>query len=232
MAAPKIKAILTDIEGTTSSISFVHEVLFPYAKEHLVDFIYDNEGDIESLLDDVRTQENNPDLNLEEVIEVLMRYIAEDQKITPLKELQGRIWEAGYKSGELVGHIYEDAVHGLKRWKEEGLKLYVYSSGSVAAQKLIFGHTEHGDLTPLFSGYYDTNIGGKKEADSYSAIATDIGVKAANILFLSDSTEEIDAAKAAGMQAITLDREKSLFNNGDYEVVETFDDILPEMASA
>ncbi len=232
MAPPKIKAILTDIEGTTSSISFVHEVLFPYAKEHLIDFIYDNETDVENLLDDVRGEENNPDLNLEEVIEVLQRYIAEDQKVTALKELQGMIWEAGYKSGELVGHIYEDALHGLKRWKEEGINLYVYSSGSVAAQKLIFGHTEHGDLTKLFSGYYDTNIGGKKEAESYNAISTEIGVKAENILFLSDSTEEIDAAKAAGMQVITLDREKSLFNNGEYEVVETFDDILPEMASA
>lgn len=232
MAKPKIKAILTDIEGTTSSISFVHEVLFPYAKEHIIDFVYDNESDIEDLLDDVRAEEVNPDLSLEEVIEVLQRYIEEDQKVTPLKELQGRVWEAGYKSGELVGHVYEDAVHGLKRWKEEGLTLYVYSSGSVAAQKLIFGHTEFGDLTPLFSGYFDTNIGSKKEADSYSGIAIETGMKAENILFLSDSTEEIDAAKAAGMQAITLDREKSLFNNGEYTVVENFDDILPEMAKA
>lgn len=232
MAKPQIKAILTDIEGTTSSISFVHEVLFPYAREHLIDFIYDNEAEIENLLNDVRAEENNPDLSLEEVIEVLQRYSAEDQKVTPLKELQGMIWEAGYKSGELVGHIYEDAVQSLKRWKEEGLKLYVYSSGSVAAQKLIFGHTEHGDLTPLFSGYFDTNIGNKKEPESYSGIAIETGTKAENILFLSDSTEEIDAAKAAGMQAITLDREKSLINNGEYTIVDTFDDILPEMAKA
>lgn len=232
MANPKIKAILTDIEGTTSSISFVHEVLFPYAKEHLIDFIYDNEGDIEGLLSDVRAEENNPDLSLEEVIEVLQRYIAEDQKITPLKELQGRIWEEGYTSGELIGHMYDDAVHGLKRWKEEGLKLYVYSSGSVAAQKLIFGHTEHGDLTSLFSGYFDTNIGSKKEAGSYSGIAEELGIKPESILFLSDSTEEIDAAQEARMQVITLDREKSLINNGEYTIVDTFDDILPEMAKA
>ena len=118
-----IRAIVTDIEGTTSSLSFVKDSLFPYAYNHLPDYVWDHDGEIADLLDAVREEERNPELNLEEVIEVMLRYIDEDQKVTPLKTLQGMIWEEGYKNGELVGHIYDDALHGLKRWKDQGIDL-------------------------------------------------------------------------------------------------------------
>ncbi len=196
------------------------------------DYVWENEQDIAALLDAVRQEENNQDLSTQEVIEVMLRYIEEDQKITPLKTLQGLIWEAGYKSGELVGHIYEDAVRGLKRWKDHGIDLYVYSSGSIAAQKLIFGHTEFGDLTPIFSGYFDTTTGGKKDTESYEAIAKEINLPVSEILFLSDSTEEISAAAAAGMNVIILDREQSLFDAMGHTVVNNFDVILNEAVEA
>ncbi len=228
----EIKAIVTDIEGTTSSLSFVKDTLFPYAYNNLPDYVWDHEGEIAALLDDVRTEENNPDLSTAEVIEVLLRYIDEDQKITPLKELQGLIWEKGYKDGALMGHVYDDAVAGLKRWKEQGIDLYIYSSGSVRAQKLLFGHTKAGDLTSLFSGYFDTTTGRKNETESYAKIAAAIGLPVHEILFLSDSTEEISAAAAAGMNVVILDREKSLFDGLGHTIVHSFDGILGETVDA
>jgi len=231
MITQEIKAIVTDIEGTTSSLSFVKDTLFPYARAHLADYIYDHEKELESLLNDVRKEECNEDLSLEEVIEVLIRYIDDDQKVTPLKALQGMIWADGYKSGELVGHIYDDALDGLKRWKSQGIDLYVYSSGSIPAQKLLFGHTKHGDLNPMFKGYFDTTTGGKKDAESYEIIAKEIGVTPNQILFLSDCTEEIAAASTAGMNVIILDREKALFDALGHDVLHDFSDILNMVAA-
>lgn len=230
----KIKAIVTDIEGTTSALSFVKEVLFPYAYTHLPDYVYDHigEAEIDTILDAVREEENNSDLSTEEVIEVLLRYIDEDRKITPLKTLQGLIWEQGYSDGALQGHIYDDAVAGLKRWKKMGIDLYIYSSGSIAAQKLLFSHTAAGDLTKLFSGYFDTTTGGKKEASSYEKIAEAIGYPANEVLFLSDSTEEIVAAYDAGMKVIVLDREQVLFNALGHEVAHDFNTIFPDVVTA
>lgn len=225
----EIKAIITDIEGTTTSIKFVHDVLFPYASQHLADYVWDNEADITDILDAVREEERNTDLSLEELIEVMLRYIDEDQKVTPLKKLQGMIWKQGYDNGALKGHIYDDALHGLRRWKSQGIELYVYSSGSISAQKLLFGHTDHGDLTPLFSGYFDTTTGGKKEVPSYEKIATEIKTPPQEILFLSDSVEEIEAADAAGMNVIIIDRENALnTSENDKTIAQDFDDILAE----
>jgi len=221
----EIKAIVTDIEGTTSALSFVKETLFPFAYQHLPDYVLDNEDEIADLLDAVRKEERNPDLSTQEIIEVLLRYIDEDQKVTPLKTLQGTIWAQGYESGELVGHIYDDALEGLKRWQDQGIDLYVYSSGSVPAQKLLFSHTKSGDLTPMFKGYFDTKMGGKKEAESYEKIAKEIKVSVGEILFLSDSTEEIEAAAQAGMNVIIIDREESLFEALGRKVVKSFDEI-------
>ena len=228
----EIKAIVTDIEGTTSALSFVKDVLFPYAYQHLPDYVLDYEEELEDLLNAVREEEKNTDLSVQEVIEVLLRYIDDDCKVTPLKTLQGMIWEVGYESGEIVGHVYDDAYAGLKRWKEQGIDLYVYSSGSVPAQKLLFSHTKEGDLTPMFSGYFDTTTGGKKETESYEKIATEIGVPVTDILFLSDSTEEIAAAADAGMNVITLAREEDSFDAMGYPVVKSFDDILNEPVDA
>ncbi|PCJ99350.1 MAG: acireductone synthase [Zetaproteobacteria bacterium] len=228
----EIKAIVTDIEGTTSSLSFVKDTLFPYAYKHLPDYVWDNEDEISDLLDDVREIERNSDLSIEEVIEVLLRYIDEDQKITPLKTLQGKIWAEGYKAGELVGHIYDDALVGLKRWKDQGIDLYIYSSGSVPAQKMLFGNTKVGDINELFSGYFDTTTGGKKELESYIKIAAETGFPAQEVLFLSDCVDEISAAAAAGMNVIILDREKALFAALDHAIVQSFDEILKEKVEA
>ena len=147
------------------------------------------------------------ELSVDDAATVLEQWIDEDRKATPLKSLQGMIWRRGYESGELKGHVYDDTPGYLKRWHDKGLKLYVYSSGSVEAQKLIFGHTAHGDLTPLFSGYFDTRIGGKREPASYKKILLDTGLNGSDMLFLSDVGEELDAARAAGMKTCQLIRD-------------------------
>lgn len=203
-----IKAIVTDIEGTTSSLSFVKDVLFPYARTHLPAFVRtrQTQADIKQCLDDVR-QIAGAELDLEASIEQLVQWIDNDQKITPLKSLQGLIWLEGYQQGAFKGHIYTDAVHSLKKWHSQGFRLYVYSSGSVQAQKLLFGHSDFGDLTPLFSGYFDTHIGGKREAGSYQRIAEQLRLHPEEILFLSDIKEELDAAKQAGFSTYWLVRD-------------------------
>lgn len=227
-----IKAILTDIEGTTSSISFVKDVLFPYAYRHLPGFVQEYAQEIETILNDVRAEENNNNLSDEEVVEVLQRWIEEDKKLTPLKTLQGMIWQAGYEAGELHGHIYEDAVERLKRWKKAGFDLYIYSSGSVAAQKLLFSNTASGDLTPLFSGYFDTTTGPKLQSESYEKIAAQIGLAPERILFLSDNTQEIEAAAKAGMPVIVLDRDGLQDGTPKYKVAKSFEEIEPDKIAA
>jgi len=203
-----IKAIVTDIEGTTSSLSFVKDVLFPYARSHLADFVRDHGDDpeVRRCLDQAREAAGGG-FDDAQVVEQLVRWMDEDRKVTPLKALQGMIWEAGYRRGDFRGHVYDDAVHRLEEWRSDGLLLYVFSSGSVQAQKLLFAHTDHGDLTGLFNGYFDTNIGAKREAGAYQAIAKSIGLEAGAILFLSDVVEELDAAAQAGMRTICLVRE-------------------------
>lgn len=203
-----IKAIVTDIEGTTSSLSFVKDVLFPYARAHLPDFVrtHQQQAEVASLLDDVRNLAGN-NLDHEQLITQFIDWIDRDQKITPLKSLQGLIWEAGYQHGDFNGHVYADAARQLKTWNDQGYALYVYSSGSVQAQKLLFRYSDFGDLTPLFSGYFDTHIGGKKEADSYRRIAEQIKFQPNEILFLSDILDELDAARTAGFQTCWLIRE-------------------------
>lgn len=204
-----MKAIVTDIEGTTSSLSFVKDVLFPYARAHMAAFVRSRADDpaVKPLLEDARREAGDPDLDLEQTIARLNAWIDEDRKVTPLKALQGLIWEAGYRDGAFHGHIYPDAVEALRRWREVGVELYVYSSGSVHAQKLLFGHTEYGDLTPLFSGYFDTNIGAKAEADSYRRILAELALPGEEVLFLSDIERELDAAAQAGMRTLHLVRD-------------------------
>lgn len=203
-----IKAIITDIEGTTSSIDFVHQTLFPYAQRHLRSFLREQAGvdAVQHALDDVE-QIVGHDLSIDEAADVLEQWIAEDRKLTPLKTLQGLIWKIGYESGALNGHVYADTPDALRAWHAAGKKLYVYSSGSVDAQKLIFGHTAYGDLQPLFSGYFDTRIGGKREAASYRAILQQIGLPGSEVLFLSDVGAELDAAREAGIQTYQLLRD-------------------------
>ncbi|MDP3875791.1 MAG: acireductone synthase [Methylobacter sp.] len=221
-----IKAIITDIEGTTSSILFVKDVLFPYARANLADYVRSHEQElpVKTLLDDV-CKEVSSELSTEHIIAQLNQWIDEDKKATPLKSLQGLIWEAGYRQGDFKGHLYTDAAEKLKAWKAAGLDLYIYSSGSVYAQKLLFAHTEYGDLTPLFSGYFDTHIGGKKEAQSYDNIAAQLALPAHQLLFLSDIKEELDAAKAAGFQTIWLTRDSAPDPRAEHQQVSSFDEI-------
>lgn len=204
-----IRTVLTDIEGTTSSIAFVHDMLFPYAYERMADYVHAHAGEptVAALLDDARALAEKPDASLDDTIAILRQWIREDRKATPLKALQGLMWEEGYRRGDFFGHIYEDAAQQLRHWHERGLTLCVYSSGSVHAQKLLFAHTRFGDLTPLFSGYFDTTVGGKKEADSYRRIAETLEQPPDDILFLSDIPAELEAAREAGMAVVQLVRE-------------------------
>ncbi len=193
-----IKAILTDIEGTTTSLSFVHETLFPYACARLPAWVAAHGGDLAQLL----------------------AWMDADAKVTELKDIQGQIWAVGYAAGELQGQVYPDAAEALQRWHADGRVLAVFSSGSVPAQKLIFGHSDQGDLAPLFSGWFDTTTGPKRDAASYAKIAAALGFAPSEILFLSDVVQETDAAKQAGMRAILVDRETG---RGD---VASFDEIV------
>jgi len=203
-----IRAILTDIEGTTSSISFVKDVLFPFARERLPAFIetHADKPEVQHWLHEAAKEAGIIYAEREEIIELLQRWIDEDRKATPLKALQGMIWDEGYRDGSFKAHVYPEVAAKLREWKTQGIDLYVYSSGSVAAQKLFFGFSEAGDLTPLFSGYFDTETGPKREAESYRRIASAINWPASEILFLSDIAEELDAARATGMRTTQLAR--------------------------
>jgi enolase-phosphatase E1 len=203
-----IQAILTDIEGTTSSISFVKDVLFPYAHRHLAEFVsrHGEEPKVKHWLDLVRGETSLDPDDTHELVHTLQRWIDQDRKHTALKALQGMIWQHGYERGDYRAHLYPEVAAHLRAWKSQGLPLYVYSSGSVMAQKLFFRYSEAGDLTPLFSGYFDTEVGGKREANSYRHIADAIGKPPPAILFLSDIVEELDAARSVGMSTTWLCR--------------------------
>ncbi|MDZ4379921.1 MAG: acireductone synthase [Parvibaculum sp.] len=204
----EVRAIVTDIEGTTTPIAFVHQVLFPYARERLAAFVaaHGGEAEVVRTLAEARVLGGIPEASTDETVALLLSWIDEDRKAGPLKFLQGLIWRQGYEAGVLKGPVYADAAAMLRRWHERGLRLFVYSSGSEEAQKLIFGYSDQGDLTPLFEGFFDTRIGGKLEASSYEAIARAAQMPADAMLFLSDHAGEIAAARAAGMQAVLIDR--------------------------
>jgi len=229
-----IRAILTDIEGTTTALSFVQDVLFPYARAHLPAFVrsHADDPDVQTLLHAVRAELDQPDLDEAAVIQVLLDWIAVDKKATPLKALQGMIWEAGYRSGAYQGQVYADAARQLRAWQAAGIALYVFSSGSVKAQQLLFAHSEHGDLTPLFSGYFDTTTGPKRERLAYQHIAAAMAVPPAEILFLSDIAAELDAAAAAGLQTCQLLRDDSPMTPTGHPQVRDFDAIALPLSAA
>ncbi|GAA4868304.1 acireductone synthase [Luteimonas vadosa] len=199
--------VLTDIEGTTSSISFVKDVLFPYARRELPRFVRDHgdEPEVRRWLDAVAAEQGGICKD-EVIVEVLQGWIDEDRKHTALKALQGMMWKSGYREADFTAHIYADAADALRRWHRDGHRLAVYSSGSVAAQKLFFGNSDAGDLLPLFKAFFDTEIGGKREPGSYARIAEALSSDPAGILFLSDVVAELDAARAAGMRTVLVDR--------------------------
>ncbi|MEJ8324223.1 acireductone synthase [Kosakonia sacchari] len=224
-----IRAIVTDIEGTTSDIRFVHNVLFPYARERLAAFITAEQYNepVSTILDNLREEIDQPQTTTAELIDVLFAFMDEDRKSTALKALQGIIWRDGYVNGDFKGHLYSDVLPQLEKWKSQGIDLYVYSSGSVAAQKLLFGYSDEGDITPLFSGYFDTLVGAKRDVQSYRNIATQIGLPPAAILFLSDIHQELDAAEAAGFRTTQLIRGDDDAASHHYQVP-SFSNIKPE----
>jgi enolase-phosphatase E1 len=199
--------VLLDVEGTTSTIAFVHTVLFPYADAHLDAYVASHRDDpdvAEAMREAARLAGLDAAANDAAVLAYLHAWIAEDRKATPLKTLQGLIWAEGYARTGLRGHVYPDAAAGLRRWHDAGLRLYVYSSGSVEAQRVLFAHSDQGDLSALFSGNFDTTTGPKRESRSYAAIAAAVGDAAREIVFLSDVDAELDAARDAGMQTVRL----------------------------
>lgn len=223
-----IEAILTDIEGTTSSISFVRDVLFPYARDALPDYLARHGGEkpVAELLQKARAAGGVTDDSAEATVALLRRWIDEDRKDTSLKALQGMIWEAGYRRGDFKAHLYEDAYRKLADWHARGVPVYVYSSGSVHAQQLYFAHTDYGDLAGWFAGHFDTRTGAKQSPEAYRAIQRDIGARADTILFLSDVAAELDAAAEAGLRTLQLVREADgTAASGRHTAVASFTDI-------
>ncbi|MFC7475583.1 acireductone synthase [Dankookia sp. GCM10030260] len=193
------KAVLLDIEGTTTSIAFVKDRLFPFAAAALDGFLAAHARDpaVAAILAEVPG---------DDAAATLRGWMAADAKATPLKALQGLIWRQGYADGQLKGHLWPDVADCLRAWAAAGVTLAVYSSGSVEAQRDLFGHSAAGDLVPLFAGFFDTRVGAKREAPSYAAIAAKLGLPPREILFLSDVAEELDAAAAAGLATCQLVR--------------------------
>lgn len=221
-----IKVILTDIEGTTSSISFVHDILFPYAKKNLASYLNEHakEQHVQQIVAQIKKDANAPHADLSQIIQILENWMETDKKITSLKELQGYIWEDGFHKQDFKGHLYPDAYQYLQQWKKQGYKIYIYSSGSEKAQRLLFQFSEYGNLLHIFDGYFDTRIGGKKEITSYQKISEAIHCKPAEILFLSDVIDELNAAAQAGMKTMHLVRyQQSTVNQ--HSIARDFSDI-------
>ena len=239
--------ILLDIEGTTTPIDFVYQVLFPYARAHLKDFItrHKEDEDVRSIVTELFTEhakDNSADLPPlrysdkldEKQIAAISAYchwlIDHDRKLTPLKTLQGRIWEEGYHSGELKGEVFPDVSQNLRRWREQDKTVCIYSSGSVLAQNLLFAHTEQGDLTKFIHAFFDTNVGHKTEPGSYLRIAEFLRRKPSEILFISDVVAELDAAREASLQTLLCVRPGNhpQPDSSVHDIIYTFDEVLAD----
>ena len=204
----QVRGILLDIEGTTTPIAFVHDVLFSYARAHARDFLENNQdadevrADIALLREEHAVDKSNNLQPPESIADYIDWLIDRDRKSTGLKSLQGKIWRQGYLDGSLKSQVFTDVAPAFERWRAAGLKISIFSSGSVLAQQLLFAHTDAGDLTKFIDGYFDTNVGKKGEAESYRKIAAAIGLPASEILFISDVVAELEAAKEAGMETL------------------------------
>jgi enolase-phosphatase E1 len=220
-----VSCVLVDIEGTTSATSFVYDRLFPYSRERVGDYLGDPRA--AGVTDQVAAELGRANPSHEEIVAALQGWIDSDAKVTPLKTLQGVIWEDGFARGELVSHLFPDVAPALVQWHRDGLALYVYSSGSIVAQRAWFGHTDAGDLNDLFSGNFDTaSAGPKREPASYARITEAIGLPPERLLFLSDVAAELDAATACGWQVVEVSRPGEPHpSSGRYPSVSTFAEI-------
>jgi enolase-phosphatase E1 len=241
----QVSTILLDIEGTTTPIEFVYEVLFPFAHQHVKEFIQqhresaDVRADIAALrveyLADIESgdelpswREDSDESWLESVTAYVQWQMKQDRKSTALKSLQGKIWEAGYLSGRLLSQVYPDVPPAFARWRKQEKKIYIYSSGSILAQKLLFAHTTYGDLSSYINGYFDTTTGAKRVSASYQSIAEKIALPAGDVLFLSDVTAELDAARSAGMQTrLCVRAGNAEVESTMHPAVHTFDVVFP-----
>lgn len=239
---PDYDVALLDIEGTTTSIRFVYEVLFPYARQNLADFL-NNNAENPDVVADIALVRQQADADRAEgtdapavpegappaaALDNLRWQMDNDRKTTGLKSLQGKIWRAGYVDGSIRGHVYDDVPAAMRRLQAAGRPAYIYSSGSIAAQKLIFGYSEAGDLLPLIAGHFDTTTGNKKVSGSYTAIAEAIGTPPGRILFGTDNPLEADAALAAGMQVAVFIRPGNhpLPEGHSYTTVTSMDELI------
>lgn len=245
MPSANARAILLDIEGTTTPVTFVYEVLFPYARSHVREFLQQN-YDSEDLQSDLRAlkaehrsdieQRHEPPVWFEDSAEIELgsatQYVYwlmdQDRKSTALKAIQGKIWKDGYLSGQLRGQVFPDVVPAFRRWKEQQRSIHIFSSGSILAQRLLFAHTNEGDLTGYLREYFDTTTGPKTNAGSYASISEKIDVPAAEILFVSDINGELDAALESGMQtSLCVRQESGTTENCKHQIVRTFEVIFP-----
>lgn len=228
-----MKSILLDIEGTTTPIDFVHQILFPFTRTRTPAYVATNFESLAPEIEQLRA-EHEKDLgytddfdpaSTKSVAKYLAFLIDEDRKSTPLKSIQGKIWKEGYESGELKSVVFEDVPRAFERWTNAGKTIAIFSSGSVLAQRLLFRYTDHGDLTQFISSYFDTNIGPKRDPKSYEAIATELGCAPEEILFVSDILAELDASREAGLSAALAARPGNTPIETDvtYQIVTTFD---------
>jgi enolase-phosphatase E1 len=219
------RAILLDIEGTTTPVSFVYETLFPFARRRLRPYLSAH-WEREDIRDDVARLRAEGEIesvdDLDSAVAGFERLMDEDRKSTALKSLQGKIWEEGYRTGELRGEVYADVPRAFERWRSEGRTLAIFSSGSILAQKLIFGQTNYGNLTGYLSAYFDTTTGPKRDPESYRRIALTLGFEPDQILFYSDVAAELDAAREAGMQTALCVREGETPTPASHQVIKKF----------
>jgi len=245
MAERQTRAILLDIEGTTTPVEFVYEVLFPFARRHVRDFLGQHQrsdavrADIEALKAEHRAdteagreppawRDESADSQLESATAYVHWLMDQDRKSTALKSLQGKVWESGYLSGQLRAQVYADVPTAFERWRGQRRSIHIFSSGSVLAQKLLFAHTNEGDLTGYIGGYFDTTTGAKAERSSYESIGAATGAEASEVLFVSDVTAELDAARAAGMRTALCARPgRPEPESQGHTVIHTFDVLFP-----
>lgn len=240
-----VKSILLDVEGTTTPMEFVYDVLFPFARKNVKEYLQRNfsSGEVEKVVNMLRKEHENDvarwaeppfwdtsskENEVRSIGNYLLWMMDKDKKSTALKRLQGKIWEEGYERNELKGEVYPDVLPAFQRWRKENLELRIYSSGSVLAQKLLFSHSNAGDLTPYLQGYFDTNIGMKNAPDSYRRISKEMKLNSPEIVFLSDNVVELDAAKKTGMKTLLCVRPTDAYKPAplsDHRIITSFDEI-------